>query len=96
MRVLITFVPPLIESISGTGLIFTARRQATLLRSSHQQFPPIPATSDAFIEAGVNMRPTFFGCDPSQNPPEYPLVIYLPNAPPISGEDPVTKYVPIF
>jgi hypothetical protein len=42
---------------------------------------------------GVRQRATFFGCDPTQTPPEYPLVIYLPNAPPITGDDPVTKCV---
>ncbi|KAF8894137.1 phospholipase B [Infundibulicybe gibba] len=76
---------------NGSSLIFTAKRQSTLLRPSHQQFPPIPQTPEAFIEAGVNARPTFFGCDPTMNPPEYPLVIYLPNSPPISGADPVTN-----
>ncbi|KAF8650407.1 hypothetical protein AX16_005214 [Volvariella volvacea WC 439] len=76
---------------NGTGLLFTALRQSTLLQLSHQQLPPIPSTAEAFIETGVNARPTFFGCDPQQNPPEYPLIIYLPNAPPITGDDPVTN-----
>ncbi|RDB16981.1 Lysophospholipase 1 [Hypsizygus marmoreus] len=76
---------------NGTGLLFTALRQSTILRASHQQFPPIPQTPDAFIQTGVNSRPTFFGCDPKQSPPEYPLVIYLPNSPPINGDDPVTN-----
>jgi len=39
----------------------------------------------------VNLRPTFFGCDPTQTPPEFPLVIYFPNAPPVNGIDPVTN-----
>ncbi|KAG6917429.1 hypothetical protein DXG01_002515 [Tephrocybe rancida] len=60
-------------------------------KSSHQQFPPIPQTPQGFEDTGVNARPTFFGCDPTQSPPEYPLVIYLPNAPPINGDDPVTN-----
>ncbi|KAF9502000.1 phospholipase B [Pleurotus eryngii] len=76
---------------NGTGPIFSARRQSTILRASHQQFPPIPPTPDAFIETGVRARPTFFGCDPTQTPPEWPLMIYLPNAPPINGDDPVTN-----
>lgn len=78
---------------SGTAPIFTSLRQATILQPSHQQFPPIPQTVEAFIETGVNARPTFFGCEPKESPPEYPLVIYLPNAPPLNGNDPVTKYV---
>lgn len=76
---------------SGSSLVFTNERQSTLLRPSHQQFPPIPQDASAFIAAGVNARATFFGCDPKQEPPEFPLVIYLPNAPPIDGSDPVTK-----
>ncbi|GLB40375.1 putative cytoplasmic phospholipase A2, catalytic subunit [Lyophyllum shimeji] len=76
---------------NGSSLLFTSQRLATLLRPSHQQFPPIPGSVDAFIQTGVNARPTFFGCDPKQTPPEYPLVIYLPNAPSINGDDPVTN-----
>ncbi|KAG5650185.1 hypothetical protein H0H81_000391, partial [Sphagnurus paluster] len=76
---------------NGSSLVFTSRRQSTLLRSSHQQFPPIPPTVEGFIDAGVNARPTFFGCDPKRSPPEFPLVVYLPNAPPINGDDPVTN-----
>ncbi|KAF9461302.1 phospholipase B [Collybia nuda] len=76
---------------NGTSPIFSSLRQSTILRSSHQQFPPIPQNVEAFIETGVNARPTFFGCDPTQSPPEYPLVIYLPNAPPLNGDDPVTN-----
>lgn len=78
--------------ISGTGLIFSSTRQLKFLQSSHQAFPPLPSTPEEFISTGVNARPTFFGC----NPPKldsYPLIIYLPNAPPITGNDPVTKYV---
>lgn len=76
---------------NGTGSIFTKARQETILRETHQQFPPIPGTPEAFIETGVNMRATFFGCEPSSSPPEYPLVIYLPNAPPFNGDDPVAN-----
>jgi len=39
---------------------------------------------------GVSGRPTFFGCDPT-NPTDYLMVIYLPNAPPINGDDPITN-----
>ncbi|PPQ70690.1 hypothetical protein CVT24_000172 [Panaeolus cyanescens] len=75
---------------NGTGLVFSALRQTTFLQSSHKPFPPFPATPDDFISTGVNARPTFFGCDP---PPaaDYPLIVYLPNAPPIDGGNPVTK-----
>jgi lysophospholipase len=75
---------------SGTSLIFTSERQRKFLSATHKQFPSIPATPEAFISTGVNARPTFFGCDPSSDD-DSPLIIYLPNAPPITGEDPVTK-----
>ncbi|TFK44639.1 phospholipase B [Crucibulum laeve] len=75
---------------NGSSLITTTRRLQNQLRPSHQQFPPIPQTPEAFIEAGVNARPTFFGCDPV-TASDYPLVIYLPNAPPITGDNPVTN-----
>ena len=38
------------------------------------------------------MRPTFFGCFPTQTPPEYPIVVYFPNSPPLNGHGPVAKY----
>ncbi len=78
-------------SHSSSSPITTARRLSTLLQSTHQQFPPIPATAEEFVSTGVNARPTFFGCDP-KTPADYPMVIYLPNAPPINGDDPITKY----
>ncbi|KAG5642435.1 hypothetical protein DXG03_002781 [Asterophora parasitica] len=76
---------------NGSAAILGQERLARLLLPSHQQFPPIPPTAEAFIEAGINARPTFFGCDPKQSPPEFPLVIYLPNSPPINGDDPVSN-----
>ncbi|KAF8161040.1 phospholipase B [Crassisporium funariophilum] len=75
---------------NGTGLIFSKLRQSTLLQETHQSFPPFPSTPEEFISTGVNARPTFFGCEPSVSS-DYPLIIYLPNAPPITGENPVTN-----
>jgi len=77
---------------NGTAPLYTSKRLATVLRSSYQAFPPIPATVDDFVSQGVRGRPTFFGCNPTQtNNPEWPLVIYLPNSPPVNGDDPVTN-----
>ncbi|TFY82180.1 hypothetical protein EWM64_g1831 [Hericium alpestre] len=76
---------------NGTSPLASQSRIKTLLGSSHQPFPPLPGSSAEFIETGVNARPSFFGCNPQQNPPEYPMFIYLPNAPPINGDDPVTN-----
>jgi lysophospholipase len=63
-------------------------RVNNLLSETHQAFPPIP---DDFNKTGVSLRPTFFGCNPTNSTPEYPLIIYIPNAPPVDGSDPVTK-----
>ena len=63
-----------------------------MLEASHQPFPPIPQSTTDFVSNGVNQRPTFFGCDPDSIG-DYPLVIYLPNSPPLTGDDPTTKCV---
>ncbi|KAJ7925224.1 phospholipase B [Mycena leptocephala] len=76
---------------NGTGAIVTSSRLSSILRSTHQPFPPIPQTAGDWVATGVRQRATFFGCDPVQTPAEYPMVIYLPNAPPITGDDPVTN-----
>jgi hypothetical protein len=81
---------------SGTSLLYTSNRIKNLLNTSHQDFPPIPETLDALAATGVTSRPTFFGCDPKESPPEYPLIVYLPNTPPVNGGDPVTEFVPAF
>lgn len=78
---------------SGTTLLTTSQRISSLLSSSHQAFPPIPSSAQDFVSTGVNQRPTFFGCNPSQTPPEYPLIIYIPNSPPLDGSLPASKYV---
>ncbi|TDL25988.1 phospholipase B [Rickenella mellea] len=76
---------------NGTSPIFSQQRITSLLNTSHQGFPPIPSSSAEFLSTGVNQRPTFFGCNPTQTPPEYPLFIYLPNSPPATGDAPVTN-----
>ncbi|EIN11650.1 phospholipase B [Punctularia strigosozonata HHB-11173 SS5] len=76
---------------NGSSPIFSSQRMANILQASHQPFPPIPTTPEQFLSTGVNQRPTFFGCYPQKNPPEWPMVIYFPNSPPISGEDPVSN-----
>lgn len=88
---------------NGTSLLSTSQRISSVLKSSHQGFPPIPSSAQNFASTGVNQRPTFFGCNPSQIPAEYPLVIYLPNSPPLDGSAPSTNtddmqfsYTPLF
>ncbi|KIJ18736.1 hypothetical protein PAXINDRAFT_129113 [Paxillus involutus ATCC 200175] len=88
---------------NGTSLLATSQRISSILSSSHQPLPPIPASALDFISTGVNQRPTFFGCQPSQVPAEYPLVIYIPNSPPSDGSAPASNtddlqfsYSPLF
>ncbi|KAJ3853028.1 phospholipase B [Lentinula lateritia] len=76
---------------NGTGLLISAERQSTILEASHQQMPPLPQNAQAFVDTGARERTTFFGCDPIQNPPEFPLVIYIPNMPPFNGDDPTAN-----
>ncbi|KAG8213909.1 phospholipase B [Butyriboletus roseoflavus] len=76
---------------NGTTLLTTSQRISSLLSSSHQAFPPIPLSAQGFVAAGVNQRPTFFGCNPTQTPPEYPLIIYIPNSPPLDGSPPASN-----
>ncbi|KAF9227378.1 phospholipase B [Gyrodon lividus] len=88
---------------NGTSLLATSQRISSILSSSHQLLPPIPSSVRDFISTGVNQRPTFFGCYPSQAPAEYPLVIYIPNSPPLDGSAPASNtgdlqfsYSPLF
>ncbi|OJA08670.1 hypothetical protein AZE42_01184 [Rhizopogon vesiculosus] len=76
---------------NGTSLLTTFERISTVLSSSHQPMPPIPGNAASFVSTGVNMRPTFFGCDATQGQPEYPIIIYFPNAPPLDGSAPATN-----
>ncbi|KAF5389496.1 hypothetical protein D9757_004325 [Collybiopsis confluens] len=76
---------------NGTGMLFSAERASTILQASHQQFPPLPQNAQDFIDTGARERTTFFGCDPQRTPPEYPLVVYIPNMPPFNGDDPTAN-----
>ncbi|KDQ08042.1 hypothetical protein BOTBODRAFT_139343, partial [Botryobasidium botryosum FD-172 SS1] len=76
---------------SGESLYASAYRTVNVLSNVSQGFPPLPNDPNNFIPFGLNQRPTLFGCDPTRNPPEWPLIMYLPNAPPVDGSDPVTN-----
>ncbi|PBP18177.1 lysophospholipase 1 [Diplocarpon rosae] len=43
-------------------------------------FPSIP-DPNTFVNLGLNNRPTFFGCNASNQTGAHPLLVYLPNAP---------------
>ncbi|CCD26902.1 uncharacterized protein NDAI_0J00100 [Naumovozyma dairenensis CBS 421] len=65
----------------GTSLTKTYDRQFTS-QGEGMAFPYVP-DQDTFISEGLNMRPTFFGCDAANlTDLEYipPLVIYIPSA----------------
>ncbi|KAK4057651.1 hypothetical protein OIO90_001299 [Microbotryomycetes sp. JL221] len=70
---------------NGTSLLATADRAANYSQG-YFAFPPIPATQQDFVDQGLNIRPTFFGCDVASanisNQEAYPIVVYMPNAPP--------------
>jgi lysophospholipase len=51
-----------------------AVKQASLYNGK-VRMPRVPATSSAFVNAGLNTRPVFFGCEDK----EVPTVIYIPN-----------------
>ncbi|GJJ14333.1 hypothetical protein Clacol_008597 [Clathrus columnatus] len=73
---------------NGTAMLTAANRIQNKLAENHLPLPPMPAD---FTSTGVNLHVTFFGCDPQNNPPEFPLLIYVPNSPPCNGTDPVTN-----
>ena len=76
---------------NGTSLIATSDK-VNLYMHNYTAFPPIPATQADFVQQGLNLRPTFFGCNSTAGgnvtaEGAYPLIIYLPNAP---GDNPGT------
>ncbi|KAL8827838.1 MAG: hypothetical protein Q9170_006857 [Blastenia crenularia] len=66
---------------NGTSLVATYERN---LNSSGigngTSFPSIPDTN-SFVNLGLNIRPTFFGCNSSNTSSITPLIVYLPNSP---------------
>ncbi|KAJ4487748.1 phospholipase B [Lentinula aciculospora] len=72
---------------NGLSLLFSAERLSTLLGDSHQQLPELPSSTDDFVAQGLNLRPTFFGC----NSTDTPLVIFIPNSPPFTGDAPFSN-----
>ncbi|SCV68564.1 BQ2448_685 [Microbotryum intermedium] len=69
---------------NGTSLLATAERVAQY-GQNYTSFPPIPGGAMDFVQQGLNLRPTFFGCDAASGnvtgQGQYPIVIYLPNSP---------------
>ncbi|GAA5828184.1 hypothetical protein JCM11251_002624 [Rhodosporidiobolus azoricus] len=70
---------------NGTSLLATRDRVNQHLQN-FTNFPPIPETQQEFVDQGLNVRPTFFGCNSTVGgfmnaSGAYPIVIYAPNAP---------------
>jgi lysophospholipase len=65
---------------NGTSLVATYERSLNTTIENGTAFPSIP-DQNTFINLGLNNRPTFFGCNSSNNTGDTPLIVYLPNAP---------------
>ncbi|KAH7108228.1 lysophospholipase catalytic domain-containing protein [Auriculariales sp. MPI-PUGE-AT-0066] len=75
----------------GDSLFASRNRTRDFLDATHQPMPPLPAELGDFVKYGLNQRPTFFGCDPQANIPDFPLLVWLPNSPPVDGSAPLTN-----
>ena len=78
-------------TLRGRSIYATRNRTQDVTAAVSQKLPPVPDNLSDISRLGLNLHTTFFGCDPKQNPAEFPLMIYIPNAPPSDGSDPVTK-----
>lgn len=67
---------------NGTSLVATFERSQQPIANG-TGFPYVPDVN-TIVNLGLNTRPTFFGCDPTNvthSGTEVPLVVYLPNSP---------------
>lgn len=66
---------------NGTAMVATYERQFGDI-ANNTVFPSVP-DQNTFVNLGLNTRPSFFGCDPSNMTDglNVPLVVYIPNAP---------------
>ncbi|RDA83223.1 hypothetical protein CP532_5785 [Ophiocordyceps camponoti-leonardi (nom. inval.)] len=63
----------------GKALVTTYQRSVEF-PSKKMSFPAVPDVN-TFVNLGYNSRPTFFGCDASNQTTPTPLIVYLPNYP---------------
>ncbi|KAK3050564.1 Lysophospholipase 1 [Extremus antarcticus] len=63
----------------GASIIATYERSLSTIGNG-TAFPAVP-DKNTFFNLGLNLRPTFFGCDASNMTGPAPLVVYMPNAP---------------
>lgn len=64
---------------NGTALVATYNRSVSAIENG-TAFPAIP-DQNTMINFGLNTRPTFFGCNSSNQTGPSPLIVYLPNYP---------------
>ncbi|APA06840.1 hypothetical protein SS1G_04530 [Sclerotinia sclerotiorum 1980 UF-70] len=65
---------------NGTSLVATWERSQNETIANGTAFPSVPG-QNTFVNLGLNKRPSFFGCDPSNSTGPTPLIVYIPNAP---------------
>jgi lysophospholipase len=66
---------------NGTSLVATYERSLNSSGIANgTAFPAVP-DQNTFINLGLSTRPSFFGCDSSNQTGPSPLVVYIPNAP---------------
>jgi lysophospholipase len=65
---------------NGTALVATYERSLEKAMANGTAFPSIP-DQNTIVNLGLNMHPTFFGCNSSNMTGPSPLVVYLPNVP---------------
>lgn len=65
---------------NGTSLVATYERSLNDTIGNGTVFPSVPG-QNTFVNLGLNKRPSFFGCDPTNSTGQTPLVVYIPNAP---------------
>jgi lysophospholipase len=64
----------------GTAMVASYARNLNSAVMNGTAFPAVP-DPHTFINLGLNVRPTFFGCESKNNSVPTPIVVYLPNAP---------------
>jgi lysophospholipase len=64
---------------NGSALRATYERSLSAIENG-TAFPAIP-DDNTFINLGLNAKPTFFGCNASNQTGPTPLIVYIPNAP---------------
>lgn len=64
---------------NGSAVRATYERSLSAIENG-TAFPAIP-DDNTFINLGLNARPTFFGCNASNQTGPTPLIVYIPNAP---------------